>query len=648
VGVAREIAAARHATTRRTLKMPEVYLPGGEGTGAPVSDTLRLENRVPDRCPLFTARLIRNVKIGPSPDWLRRALESVGQRSINNVVDVTNFITLELGNPCHVFDLKKLAGATLVVRAAEPGEKVRTLYAGEHALRATDLVVADAERPQSLAGIIGGHDSQVDAGTTDVVFEMATWDPVTVRNTGRRLNIRTDAAYRFERGIDPRTIDYAARRAVQLIAAVSGGELAKGVLTAGAPLPEDRTVELRAARVEALLGVPVPEDEIVELLDALSIRTGRARAGVLACVIPAHRSHDLTREIDLIEEVARARSLGQIPLKERLEVSVHPPQRTERLQEDAARTLAALGYYETITFSFTRPAKGELWLPGGLELVAVDDDRRKAEPTLRPSVLPGLLGTRKANADARNAVPGGVRLFEMAATFAQLPASGGERRTVERRVLAMLADVEFAGKRPTVDETQHAVRSMRGAIEAVVRTCYGPDAEVAVETSPPAHRGFDAKAHARVFVVDAGGERDEVGSFGLISEAARRAEDLDQAVVGAELWLERLAAAPIPKPAVRALPQFPGIERDLSLIVPESTPWAAVSSLVESCGLERCVGWEMVSVYRGKQVGAGRKSVTVRVRFRDAGRTLRHEEVDPELARLTARAKADLGAEIRA
>lgn len=652
VGIAREIAAARHATTRRTLKLPEIELPSMGG--APVATRLTLENRVHEHCPLFTARLIRGVKIGPSPAWLKDALESVGQRSINNVVDVTNFITLELGNPCHVFDFAKLAGGRLVVRFAEPGEKVKTLYAGEHALRATDLVVADAERPQSLAGIIGGHDSQVDAGTTDVVFEMATWNPVTIRNTGRRLQIRTDAAYRFERGIDPRTIAYAADRAVQLICEVSGGELAEGILSAGAPLPADREVALRVARVEKILGVAVPEREIADLLNALSIRTGLAGDGVLHCVIPPHRAHDLTREIDLIEEVARARSLAQIPLKDRLEVTVHAPQRAERLQEECARTLAALGFHETVTFSFTSPAKGAAFLPGGLALVSVDDDRRKAEPTLRPSVLLGLLGTRKANADARATLPGGVRLFEMAATFAQVSSqSSNTRQTVERRTLAMLADVVFAGKKPGVDEIQHAVRVLRGAIDAVVRTCFGPDARVEIETGEgggragPLHAGYDATAQARVFVL-ANGKRQELGAFGVISDAARKLEDLDVPVVGAELFLDVLTQAPVPKTAVKLLPQFPGIERDLSLIVPEATTWARVAALVDACNLERCVGSELVDVYRSKQIGAGKKSVTVRVRFRDDARTLRHEEVDPQMDRLASQARSELSAEIRA
>ncbi len=640
VGIAREIAAARHAKTQRRLVLPALEEPA---PGAPIGDGLTLDNRVPDRCPLFTARLIRGVKVGPSPEWLKTAIESFGQRSISNVVDVTNYITLELGNPCHVFDHKKLAGGALVVREATEGEKVNTLYAGEHALRTSDLVVADTERPQSLAGVIGGHDSQVDESTTDVVFEMATWDPVTVRNTGRRLNIRTDAAFRFERGIDPRTIDYAARRAIQLICEVSGGELAEGVLSQGRPLPGDHAVEVRPSRVAQVLGAELDADLIASLLGPLGIRCETQGRGPLRCTVPPHRSHDLTREIDLIEEIARARSLGEVAMKEKLEIAIHAPQRDEHLRSECARTLASLGFFETVTFSFTSPKKAACFLPQGQATVSVDDNRRKAEPTLRPSVLLGLLGCRKANADARNSVPGGIRLFETASTFAQRP---GTTETIERRSLALLADVDFIGKKPTLDDTQRAVRVVRAAIDELARACFGPDARIRVEPGRPDHAGFDTDAHARVLVEHAG-SRTELGVFGVISPDALANDDLDRPAVGADLHLDVLTCAPVPKTTVEALPQFPGIERDLSLILPESSAWASVADLVDACDLERSVGSDLVSVYRGKQVGEGKKSVTVRVRFRDEHRTLRHEEVDPQMDRLAERAKAELGAEIR-
>lgn len=640
VGIAREIAAARYADKPRKLTMPEI---DQSPLGAPMGDELTLENRVPDRCPLFTARLIRNVKIGPSPDWLREAIESFGQKSINNVVDVTNYITLELGNPCHVFDHDKLAGGKLVVREATPGEKVKTLYAGEHELRASDLVVADAERPQSLAGVIGGHDSQVDEHTTTVVFEMATWDTVSVRNTGRRLQIRTDAAFRFERGIDPRSIDFAAQRAVALICAVSGGQLAEGVLSEGAPLPEDTAISLRPDRCDVMLGVKTDPQEMADLLNALSFKTTIETDGTLSCVIPPHRSHDVTREIDLIEEVARARSLGVIPVQQTLPVRAREPQTSERAMSTIARALTGLGFYETVTFSFTSHKKGELFRRTGTDLVSVDDDRRKAEPTLRPSVLLGLLGCRHANQSARTTTPGGIRMYEHAQCFAQ---TEGSRETQEHRSLALLIDVPFEGKKPKHDDLQHAVRVMRGSIDTIVQSVFGPNATTSVEPAKPEHGGYDSDAYARISV-EHDGASTLIGGFGLISGKALKAHELEHPLVGAELMLATLIDAYPPRSHAELLPQFPGIERDLSLIVPESTQWSAIEGLAQQLALDKCVGWELVGIFRGKQLGDNKKSVTLRLRFRDDERTLRHEEVDPQVDHFAERARSALGAEIR-
>lgn len=640
VGVAREIAAARYGNTPRTLVMPELSEPK---SGEPIEQFLKLDNRVPELCPLFTARVITGVKVGPSPDWLRSAIESLGQKSINNVVDVTNFITLELGNPCHVFDYDKLAGGTLVVRHAEKGEKVKTLYAGEHELRTSDLVVADSERPQSLAGIIGGHDSQVDEGTTTVVFEMATWDVRAIRDTGRRLQIRTDAAYRFERGIDPRSIDYAARRAVQLLCEVSDGTLCEGTLEQGAALPKQQIIELRPSRCDLVLGVQTEPAAIVDLLNALSFTSELVEEDLIKSIVPPHRSSDVTREIDLIEEVARARSLAVVPMKDTLPVTAKPPQESERAMESVASVLTAMGFFETITYSFTSPKLGAMFCSSGQDLVAVDDNRRKSEPTLRPSVLLGLLRCRAGNQHARTTVAGGIRLFEVASTFAQ---KQGTKDSVEHQKIALLMDVDFAGKKPKHEDTQHALRVMRGVIDAIVNATFGGSARVIVTPGAPAHAGFDADAHATI-EVEKDGERTPIGSFGLISHDAISAMDIERPVVGCELSVDALVDAYPPRSNAELLPQFPGIERDLSLIVDESIRWDQVEGVIESCKLDRAVGHSMVGVFRGKQIGAGKKSVTLRVGFRDDDRTLRHEEVDPQMDQLASKAKSELGAEIR-
>jgi len=640
LGCAREIAAAQYADKPRKLMIPVLK---DMDFGPAIGDELTLDNQVPDKCPLFTARLIRNVKVGPSPKWLKDAIESFGQRSINNVVDVTNYITLELGNPCHVFDYDKLAGGKLIVRPATKDEVVNTLYAGEHKLTESDIVVADADGPQSLAGIIGGHDSQVDENTTTVVFEMATWDTVTVRNTGRKLNIRTDAAFRFERGIDPRSIDYAAQRGVQLICETSGGQLAQGVLSQGAELPTDTVIALRPHRCDRILGIPTAPEEMAKLLNALSFKTTIDSNGILQCTIPPFRSHDVLREIDLIEEVARARSLGVIPIQKTLPVSAREPQQSERAMSTIAKTLTGLGFFETITFSFTSPKLGKVFQREGTDLVAVDDDRRKAEPTLRPSVLLGLLACRHTNQSARAQVPGGIRLYEVAQRFAQ---DAGTTNSNEQRTLAMLMDVEFTGKKPKHEDIQQAIRTMRGSIDAIVSATFGTTTKAIITPAKPEHLGFDPEAHASISV-EHGDQITQIGSFGMISNAALRAHDLDHPLVGAELILSPMIDAYPPSSRAERLPEFPGIDRDLSLIVDESVRWEQVEAAADGLELDRCVGNQLVGIFRGKQLGEGKKSVTVRLHFRDDDRTLRHEEVDPQIDLFASKAKESLGAEIR-
>ncbi len=637
VGCAREIAAAGHRSVARSLVMPEFADPT---PGAPIGSELTLDNRAHHACPRFTARLIRNVKVGPSPGWLVTALESIGARSINNVVDVTNYVTFELGNPCHVFDHAKLAGGALIVRNAKKGERVKTLYEGEHELIETDVVVADAQRPQSLAGVIGGYDSQVDEGTTTVAFEMATWTPAIVRAMGRRMNIRTDAGYRFERRIDPNTIDFAARRAVALICELSGGELAEGVLDAGPALPEPAVLEVRAARASDLLGVYTPAGEIADLLKPLGFAP-EVHGDSVRCTVPPHRSADVSREADLIEEIARARSLDEVPMKETLEVRVARPQADELGERLISGVLTGLGAYETVTFSFTSPERGAMFCPTGVELVAVDDDRRKAEPTLRPSLLTGLLGCRRANQDAGVEPAGGVRLFETASVFGQRNGA-----SIENRNLGLLFDVVGAGKTRTTDEIQRAVRVMRGAIDAVVRAVAGPEARVRVEPSDPFGSAFDPNAFARLSL-EAGESSAPVGYMGVINGTALRAFGVDHPCVGAELGVAGLLAHYPPKALAHELPRFPAIDRDVSLIVDDATTWAGIAGLVESLDLDLHTGHAMVGVYRGSNIGAGRKSVTVRLEFRDDERTLRREEVDPQIQRLADAASRELGAEIR-
>jgi phenylalanyl-tRNA synthetase beta chain len=641
LGLAREVCAKRALTLRSPLSPPRPASPDP----AEVHSLLTVDNTVPLLCPRFTARVIRNVTIAPSPAWLKDALEAVGQRSINNVVDVTNYINFELGHPCHAFDLAKLDDRKLVIRLAHKNEKLTTLDGKSRTLAGDELVVADASRAQGLAGVIGGGDSEVSPTTTDVVLEVATWDPVAVRRAARRHQIRTDASHRYERYVDARCIDAAADRAAALIAEVSGGRLCTGAIVTGAPLPPLTTITLRPDRCREMLGTGVPDDEMVRLLQALEVQITRDGTA-LRCTIPPFRP-DLSREIDLIEEIGRLHGLDMIPIHEKMSIVAKPPQASELARRELASLLVGMGFFETVTFSFTSPKDAALFMPPGLATVSVDDDRRKEDPTLRPSVLTGLLSCRRANQHAQSAPAGDVRLFEVSAVFAQRPGVQATQ-SVENLNLALLMDVPVKGKSPTITELQTGVRALRGVIESVVRSLAGtgPGAPILeIKAATPHAPALDPRAYATISL-----DGKPLGYVSLIAPATQSHYDLATPQIAAELSIAALTRHYPPVAAVATLPAFPGIQRDVSLIVDERITWENVSSKIAlaKATSELLDHWNFVATYRGQQIGKGLKSMTVRLAFRDPSRTLRHEEVDGPVAAIVADLKHAVGASLRA
>ncbi|MDX2145934.1 MAG: phenylalanine--tRNA ligase subunit beta [Planctomycetota bacterium] len=683
VGMAREIAAKCGLALVHPASA--VDLPPEHD---PIQSSVRLDNRQPDVCPLFTLRVIRGVRVGPSPDWLVRALASVGQRSINNVVDVTNYINFELGHPSHVFDLAKLAGRELIVRYATQGESLLTLDGRKRVLASDELVVADAERAQSLAGVIGGGESEVGPDTVDIALEVATWDPVTIRRAARRHQIRTDASHRFERWVDAHGLESASRRAAALMVQVAGGKLQKGVLTEGRPLAEPLHVTLRPERCAAMLGLEsdsglrpdlvrsLTPERIASTLEKLEFRAmGTGIAGGVVFRVPTFRP-DIKREIDLIEEVGRTLGLDAVPTRERISIRVQPAQEREKRVRTLAATLTSLGFYETVTFSFLTPeqgqaALGELAPPASLpgsattppagqvpSIVNVDDERRGGEPTLRPSLLPSLIACRKVNQDGQVRTPAGVRLFEIASTFAQVLEAPGSTKpglTIERPRLALLADVPGNPDSPkrTTDEKRLGVRLMRGVVESCVRAIAG-EARLVVERCSPGSSFWEPGALARCLVASPASSGSKpsaagttLGVFGLISTASLAGAGLEIPVVAAELDLMSLLELGVVRKPISTLPAFPSIERDVSFVLPEATPWANVHATLAGAPAPQLEDIEFVGVFRGKQIGPGKKSVTVRFRFRDPSRTLRHEEIDPAVENMVGAMRANLSAEVR-
>ncbi|MEM9082202.1 MAG: phenylalanine--tRNA ligase subunit beta [Planctomycetota bacterium] len=635
VGLAREVAAA----TGRALKLPQANYSAGSKASA---EATSVENRANEFCPRFCARVIEGVKVGQSPQWLKDRLEAIGQRSINNVVDATNFVLFELGHPSHVFDLDTLDGERIVVRHAEAGETIVTLDDTEAKLISTDVVVADASKPVSIAGVIGGKETGVTDKTTRVLLEMATWHPATIRRTARRLGISTDACYRYERFVDQRDLDTAMDRLTALILELAGGEASAGIAEDGIAAVAKTRVVLRPARVASLLGIEVPTDRIAELLTAIGVDCEMLSEHEMECLVPHHR-HDLSREVDLIEEIIRLHCFDHLEMPRKLAVPLDLNQpaawdRRETGTNSMAEALVSAGFYETVTFSFETQEHAEMFLPEGWRTIKVDEERRRETPYLRPCILPGLLTVRAGNQDARVEKDGGIRLFEIASTFAEMDDGDDYgRMTVEKPMVGLLIDAgtEF-------DQQQQRLREMTGAIQAAVHAIVGPDARIEIKPRKSTKGAFDEAAYAWVEL-----DGEWIGYLGLLSKATSDRWGIEQRVIGAELDLGMLVAMDQAVSKAHALPAFPVIERDLSVVFDESVAWASVEQLVRLAKLDKLEAVSFVGVYRGKQIGGGKKSLTFRMTFRDEERTLRHEEVDPQIETVVKTVTGELGGEVR-
>lgn len=664
-GLARELAAA----TGRILHAPCEAVGRASAPGsmhaASTSAPFTLRNDIPAQCPRFTARAVTGVKVGPSPAWLRDALLAIGQRSINNIVDATNFVLHELGNPCHAFDLERIAKGPsglhdLTVRAAAQGEKVALLDGTTRDLRPGDMIIADATGPISLAGIMGGGPTAVSDTTSSVLLEVATWSPAQVRATARRLNIRTDASHRFERVVDARTIDAALDRltAIVLVVAGGGGGHVQGpVVAAGAPVPALTQINLSIDRCRRKIGLALADQEITNSLHAQGFKAMPAPGGLLVSV-PAHRP-DVRIEEDLVEEVARTVGYARVPMLDTLPVRLAESQRSERAGAAAHRLLTGAGFFEAVTFSFTTARHASPFVPPGLHTCAVSDDRRGSDNILRPSVLTGLLSCRRANQDAKVDVPGGVRLYEIASVFAEerpepSPSApkGAQPATIEHRHLALLADLPerdpaTGATLKSLERRQLGLRLMRGVIDALVDELAGPGRIAVAPLNPPPFKALLPEATAGVTLAPPGGAQKRLGYFGLHDDATLRQWELHTPVVVAELNYALLIDGYPPRRTAHALPAFPATQRDLSLIVTERTPWAAIAGVVGASRPQWLEDLAFIGVYRGQPIDAGKKSVTLRMTFRDHARTLRDDEVNAEVDRLVGAMTRDVGAVLR-
>jgi phenylalanyl-tRNA synthetase beta chain len=635
LGIAREVAAMIGAP----LKEPRADLSEG---GAPAPGLTSVEIRDAAGCPRYVARIIAGIKVGPSPAWLRERLESVGQRPINNVVDATNFAMLELGHPVHAFDFDLLEGRRIVVRRAAAGEELVTLDGVARRLGPAHLVIADAARPVALAGVMGGAGSEVTDGTTTVLLECACFDPVVVRRGARGLGIRTEASWRFERGVDPGGMDRVAARVSALIASLAGGQVAPGAADAGAGLPAPSPVTLRMSSVRRLLGDGVTARDASRHLAALGFGVKQEGDDLLVAV-PTFR-RDIELEADLVEEVSRSHGYDNV------EPTVPfrgLDERYEKRDSSIAQTrnaMVGLGFYEVLTSSFVSPAV--------LERVGVDsafapkltNPINRDLPLLRPTAVPGLLDVVRTNASVGEK---DVRVFEVAKVFVATPvpapdASGGgsgcapvaESWRLAGAMTGQAARPSWGGQPRATDffDGKGVLWALGEAlgVDSLGMRCY--------DGRPL----LDPAMGARLLV----GERD-AGAFGMVARQVLKAWDLEDPVFVFELVLDELGRACTLVGAHEPLPRYPKVRRDIALVLDDAVPSADVLSAVRGSGEALLVSAEVFDLYRGSQLPQGRKSLGLSLTYMSRERTLTDAEVDQAHGRVVSRLLAQFGAALR-
>jgi phenylalanyl-tRNA synthetase beta chain len=592
-----------------------------------------------ERCPHYGAAVVVDVKIAPSPPWLRYRLSSLGVRPISNVVDITNLVLFEFGHPIHAFDLDRVRGHSIIVRRARAGEKLATLDGVSRTLDTDDLVICDAEGPVALAGVMGGELSEIGKETRRVLIECAYFAPRGIRRSSRRHGLHTESSHRFERGVDRGDTPDVLAHTASLIVDLAGGAAIPGAIHQFESAPPERVVELRSSRLDALLGVAVPFGEATSILKRLGFGVQPSSGeDVVSVNVPTFRP-DVSREVDLIEEVARVRGLDAIPT---VLPAIRPaPPRDTGVLEDAAREASvALGLSEAITYGFVSPKDLES-IGAPASPVKLENPLTDERSVMRTSLLPGLLEAVK-KAWRRGETE--ARLFTVGAIFA--PGADAKGLPRERPTLAaILAGTrrQYLAKAEQVD-----VYDAKGlAVELIARVT-GRSAHVASQKEARAH--LHPRGAGDVFV-----ESRRVGQFGQIHPDVLRAWDLDLAAVVVELELDELLGVGRKSPRFSPIPRLPAATRDIALVVHEDVPAGEVERVIREAAGDLCESVELFDVFRGPAVGADHRSLAFHVVYRDPraasapaeARTLTDQEVDERHAAAVAKAKGELGATLR-
>ncbi|MBA4122372.1 MAG: phenylalanine--tRNA ligase subunit beta [Acidobacteria bacterium] len=636
LGVSREVAAITNY---------ELQITNYEDLKSKIENQRLVSIQDSDLCNRFTARIIKNVKIGESPDWLKQRLEAVGERSINNVADITNFVMHELGQPMHSFDLNKLKENRIVVRRARNGETIRTLDESERKLDETMLAICDAEKPVAVGGVMGGFESGITNETTDVLLEVAYFDRANIRQTSRNLKLSTEASHRFERGVDIENLIRASNRATELICDLAGGaaENFVDVYPTKFQPNEIESNDIQAA-VKRLTGLDVAEIEILKILKALGFevkdKSPIANRQSQIFLSPSWR-HDVAIEEDLVEEVARIVGYDKIAEELPTATSAGEYQPTEPRKKSLRNTLAALGFDEAISYSFIDTRNdGKFGLIPKLvaenldeKFVTLEDSIIEGATRMRPSLLSGLLDAVRSNLNHRKR---DLKLFEIGKVFS---ASEKENDLPnERELFALVLTGNETLQNKTMPLREFDFYDAKGAMEAAVSSLNLSSLVFEPKNVSHLRRGQSAE-------ISLNGKA--VGTIGQLSDEIASVYKFRQPVFVAEVDLQTLLESKEQTVVYRPLPVYPSIVRDVSLLVKRSVSFAEIKNAIVEQNFELLRSVEFVDVYEGKGVASDERSITIRLEYRSNERTLLDEEVDAIHAEILQNIETNLGAKQR-
>jgi phenylalanyl-tRNA synthetase beta chain len=631
IGIAREVAAL----LGQSLKLPATALPDGEGD---VHDRVRVLVDDPENCRRYTARLLEGLRVGPSPMWLRRRLVMSGIRPISNIVDVTNYVMLETGHPLHAFDFTLLEEQTIHVRRAGVGETIVTLDGKARPLNADMLVIADARRPVAVAGIMGGAGSEIGSDTRQVLLESAHFEPARIRRTSSALGLGSESSYRFERGVNPATVEWAGARAAGLMHSLAGGTLVGGVVDVYPRPPDQRAIPLRFERVRSLLGVPVGADEIVGILESIELQcTERQAAG---CVVRAPDFRlDLHIEADLIEEVARLYGLDRVPAGiPTASVVADADDAPSRAVYRVRDILAGLGFVETVTYSFVADSLLDLFDSGDrARRVALPNPVSAEHGFLRPALAPQLIETLGHNLARQTAA---MHAYEIGRVFQRDP--DGAIVEANRLALGCMGRATPAGtlvgrRAVTEDEQFFAIK---GSVEALLEAAH---VDLTAVTWMPCARAWLAPGQAATIAVDGR----EVGWIGLLSAAVRRRWRMQEPVGVAELEIACVTDKIFSIKPLHELPAYPSVARDVALVVDAGVSHAQIEAVIRAAAPLELTRLDLFDIFTGEGIGKGRRSLAYSLVYRSRERTLTDAEVNSFHESVREALKRELGADLR-